>query len=184
MVAATNPANLVRLFKGPSHPRLKMASKSWWVVLKDLSSPLDLERVTRKMILMSIHVILDLQPAIQNAGDGTLVVDFEVDTREEDGWAETVKYSEGSQFKVYTAEEKSWIDAQAHCQTSGGQLASMKKESEQKEFEALDTRKMKQSREKYIKVDWIGARQDAKGKDWLWPDGTCGHIFPIVKGFH
>ena len=63
----------------------------------------------------------------------------------------------------------------------------MKKESEQKELEALDTRKMKQSREKYIKVDtlsWIGARQDAKGKDWLWPDGTCGHIFPIVKGFH
>ena len=51
VVAATNPANLVRLFKGPSHPRLKMASKSWWVVLKDLSSPLDLERVTRKMIL-------------------------------------------------------------------------------------------------------------------------------------
>ena len=139
VLATTNPENLESLSKGfqsfPSQYEDGFEIKVGGVE-GSIKSPRFGESYHKNdfKVDKSIHIILDLQPAIQNPGTGTMVVELEVDTREEDGWVEIVKYSEGSQFKVYTAEDKSWIDAQAHCQAGGGQLASMKKDSEQKEI--------------------------------------------------
>ena len=66
--------------------------------------------------------------------------------------ARAEEMTEFAQFNVYTEEDKSWFDAQAQCQTGGGQLASIKTEPEQDEFEALDINTFA----------WIGARQEGK----------------------
>ena len=180
MLEVTNPANLEKLYKGyqsfPSKYEDGFEIKVGGIE-GSIKSPRFEESYQENdfKVDKSIHIILDLQPNIQNAGTGVLVVELEVDTREEKGWEETVAYYEGSQFKFYNAEDKSWIDAQAHCQTGGGQLASIKTEAEEKEFEDLDISKMIKKYGKFMKIStfaWIGARQEAKGKDWIWPDGT------------
>ena len=180
VLAATNPANLERLYKGyQSFP--SQYKDGFEIKVGDIKGSVKSPRFGESYqendfkADKSIHIILDLQPAIQNAGTGTLVVELEVDTRQEEGWEETVEYSEGSQFKVFTAEDKSWTEAQAQCQAAGGQLASMKTEEEQDEFDMLDIRKSKMRGGEIVKIStyaWIGARQEAEGKDWLWPDGT------------
>ena len=85
------------------------------------------------------YVVLDLSDAIEQIGSGTLMIDLEVDTRQgEEGWIEEVEYREGSRFKLFADEEhftKSWIDADAHCKTQGGQFASVLSEKEKNEFE-------------------------------------------------
>ena len=93
-------------------------------------------------------------------GGGTLVIQLEVDTREEEGWQEEVSYWEGSKYKLYT-DGKSWTEAEATCQGEGGHLASVLSDGEQEEARAA------MGVEKYI---WIGATKE--GGVWMWPDGS------------
>ena len=72
-------------------------------------------------------------------GSGSLVVELEVDTREEEGWQEVVEYSASAhtyrsdrmlEYKLYR-ESKTWSDAEAHCQREGGHLASVVTQDEE-----------------------------------------------------
>ena len=76
----------------------------------------------------------------EQLGNGKLVVELEVDTREEDSWREEVRYIEGPKYKVYNAEsdqELSWHSAEAHCQSQGGHLASVLNSAELEELLAV-----------------------------------------------
>ena len=85
------------------------------------------------------HVVLELPVDIKDqVGSGSLQIELEIDTREEEGWEEQVKvYSkppEGQEgyiathldhaFKVHPF-SKSWRNAEAICQREGGGLASV-----------------------------------------------------------
>ena len=96
-------------------------------------------------------------------GEGALVMQLQVDTREEGGWKEVVKTSQSGQktYKLYT-EKKTWSDAEAHCQKVGGHLASVLSQEEQEEVTAAAGGK----------TVWIGGNnQDQEGR-WRWTDGS------------
>ena len=123
--------------------------------------------------------MLDLSDAIEQIGSGTLVVDLEVDTRQgEEGWREEVEYQEGSRFKLFGDDERfarSWIDADAHCKTQGGQFASVLSEKEKNEFESLEIKSKYFDGGGYQErstLAWTGARQEERNGDWLWTNGA------------
>ena len=66
------------------------------------------------------------------------MIELEVDTQE--GWQEEVRFTTASwgseRFKMFT-DRKTWVDAEAHCQSAGGHLASVLTKEEQKEVVAL-----------------------------------------------
>ena len=94
-------------------------------------------------------------------GLGALVVRLDVDTREEEGWQEDVAYKKGSGYKLYE-EDKSWEDAEAHCQSEGGHLASILTESEQHEVKIAAN----------LKVVWVGGSDQEEEGVWKWSDGS------------
>ena len=127
-----------------------------------------------------------MQPALHNIGKRNFAVELTVDTREEEGWVEWVKYREGQKFRVITSDTIffdsdwvakkdgwSWREADLACDFSGGHLASIETELDQMEFEALEG--------ETLNFAWIGARQEARGKDWLWPDGTKVDFYTEVE---
>ena len=85
-----------------------------------------------------IQISEDLRTQV---GSGSLLIQLEVDIREEEGWQEEVKFTKASYgfdiYKLYT-EEKSWPDAENHCRKEGaGHLASVLTQEEQEEVGAL-----------------------------------------------
>ena len=70
----------------------------------------------------------------KQVGSGFLMVQLDVDTRQEGGWHEEVTYSDSGpliyredqtyRHRLYR-ESKSWTEAEAHCQAQGGHLASI-----------------------------------------------------------
>ena len=101
----------------------------------------------------------DLADQIAN---GSLVIELEVDTREEEGWTEEVKHSVVSKYKAYGS-KLSWWDAEAYCKTEGGHLASILSNKEQNM--ASDAA----SRGNFI---WIGGSDEFKEGVWRWSDGS------------
>ena len=92
VLAATNPENLERLSKGyQSFPSQYEDGFEIEVggIEGSIKSPRfgEIYQENDFKTDKSIHIILDLQPAIQNPGTGVLVVELEVDTREDGGWA-------------------------------------------------------------------------------------------------
>ena len=68
--------------------------------------------------------------------DKSLVIEIETITREEECWQEDVQY--GSKYKLSSyMEEKTWEDAEAHCQSLGGHLASVRTAEEHEELASL-----------------------------------------------
>ena len=68
-------------------------------------------------------MVLELPDDIEDqVGSGSLIIDLEVDTREEQGWFED--------FSIYTFHKtkKTWSEAESHCQKEGGHLASVTSE--------------------------------------------------------
>ena len=108
-------------------------------------------------LVIDIHNNLSAQ-----IGSGSLVIQLEVDTREEEGWQEDVSYWEGSKYKLYT-EGKTWEDAEATCQRDGGHLASVLSAKEQEEARAA------MGREDHM---WIGATDSKEEGVWRWADGS------------
>ena len=111
-------------------------------------------------------------------GSGSLVIELEVDTRdkdwsvwegwvdEDDGWQEYIIYGEATKYKLFWI-EKTWQDAEAHCQSLNGTLATIHSEKEQEEvlatFDGLVTS---------TKWGWLGGRDDGGQGVWQWVDGT------------
>ena len=109
---------------------------------------------------INYHVVLKFHKNLAAlVGEGSLVIDLEVDAREEEGWQEEVVYREGSKFTLYN-EKKFWAYAEAHCK---GHLASVLTEDEQNE--------MKASASTATNV-WIGATDQIDEGVWEWTDGS------------
>merc|ERR1711952_594555 len=62
------------------------------------------------------HYVLEFPEDLSDQiGSGSLVVEIEVDTRQEDGWVEYVEYLEGSKYEVTSLAGiggKSWSEAE------------------------------------------------------------------------
>ena len=95
-------------------------------------------------------------------GSGSLVIQLEVDTREEQGWQEQVRYREGHSYKLYWDWTPSWSAAEAHCQKEGGHLASVLTEEEQEEV-----RLVAEGQEV-----WLGGSDQEQEGVWQWADGS------------
>ena len=95
---------------------------------------------------------------VDRVGNGSLVIDLKVNTREEEGWQEEVTWTE---YKVHT-NKKTWSDAEAHCQSEGGHLISVLDEEEQQKI-------MIATGEGSF---WIGASDQGKEGAWTWTDGS------------
>ena len=70
-----------------------------------------------------IYVVLEFPEGLAElVGDGSFVVELDVETNVETGWVEFVEYGLGDKFSASTS-KRSWDDAQSSCNTSGGDLA-------------------------------------------------------------
>ena len=99
----------------------------------------------------------------EQMGNNSMTVNLEVDTREVEGWNEYVTIRP----KFWLVEEKkSWNEAQAHCESEGGHLASFETEEE---LEMVEN-KAQGSWDKSIAV-WLGGREDKDGV-WKWTNGS------------
>ena len=93
------------------------------------------------------------------------MIQLDVDTREEEGWQEEVRYLTTAKwgpekYKLYL-QWKTWSDAEAHCREEGGHLASVLSEEEQDEVKTAI------GGESYT---WIGATKEEAV--WRWSDGS------------
>ena len=68
---------------------------------------------------------------LEQLGNGSLVMQLEVDTREAKTWDEEVHFWMGdTKFSSDEDLYKSWSDADAYCKAEGGHLASMKTDAD------------------------------------------------------
>ena len=108
-------------------------------------------------------VLLFPENLVEQLGTGSLVVQLEVATRQEESWKEYVAYKEGSKYKLYRG-SATWYQAEAHCQSEGGHLASVLSEGENLEVMTLV------SGLEY--GAWIGGKYRKEKKVWLWSNGS------------
>jgi hypothetical protein len=126
MMTVANPGNMLTMYKGyQSVPKPYSTSGfevSMWDSNGKIESPgfggeFDEERFKAdKELLYVLDFPWNLADLLGSGG--SLVVDVEVDTREQEGLEEWVEYREGSMLELYT-EKKTWEDAEAHCQAMG-----------------------------------------------------------------
>ena len=114
------------------------------------------------------HFVLEL-PTINGmtelVGSGSLVIQLEVDTREEEGWQEYVSYLEGPRLTLSGDSygmDKSWEESEDSCQEKGSHLASIHSEWEQQEVVKLA---------RFKQNVWVGGFNQANERVFLWSDG-------------
>ena len=95
---------------------------------------------------------------VEKLAGGLLVVELEVDTREEEGWNEEVSFSEGQKVFKLVKEIKTWEEAEAHCQMEGGHLASVTSEVDIQQLKNLLAEK----------EFWVGGTDVLKEGVWRW----------------
>ena len=118
------------------------------------------------------HVALDFPEGLaEQVGNGSLIVEIEVDTRQVDGWVEKVEYSEGRKFFL-VRETKEWAEAEAHCQSRGAHLASVLTEEELLEVKTL----IDDSFNYYV---WLGGYRI--GDIWSWSDGSTWNFTNWIR---
>ena len=109
------------------------------------------------------RVVLELPNNIDRmVGSGSLEIQLEVDTRDEEGWKEEVKVPTRPEKYIFFSEKKTWENAEVHCQGEGGHLASVHNDEEWREVVAL-TRGA---------VNWLGGRDQEEERIWKWSDGS------------
>ena len=96
---------------------------------------------------------------------------MEVDIREDTGWQEQVKYSEG--FKLFNKERRSWKDAESLCQERGGHLASILSEEEHEELRTKAG----------TTIFWIGGSYKEEEAGFVWTDGYPWGYTSWGKGY-
>ena len=101
-----------------------------------------------------------LLPTADNVGDGSLVIQLELDTGDEEGWQGQVQY--GSRYKLYK-KKKTWTEAEAHCQEEGGHLASVTTQEQWQQVKTLAGGKT------FVNIG--GSDQKDEGV-WRWSDGS------------
>ena len=118
------------------------------------------------------QVVVELPEDIQQlVGDGRLVVELEVDTREEEGWLEWVEFIEEPKYTLYKDDtlKMNWTESEKHCgrEVEGGHLASILNSLESEE--AVEVMEGKASP---WGSTWIGANHLEQKKVWSWSDGS------------
>ena len=116
------------------------------------------------------HVVLDFPEGLsEKIGNGSLIVEIEVVTRQEDGWLESVDYSEGDKFTLVT-DTKEWADAEAYCQSRGAHLASVLNEEEFLEVKTI------------VVTSWTTVWLGGQYIDdvWIWSDGSPWNFTKFV----
>ena len=104
-----------------------------------------------------MHVVLELPDDIKDqVGSGTLIIEIEVDTREEAGWFEEITMID----YIFHPTKKPWFEAEDECRQEGGHLASMSSEEINLTIE-------KQASGTSV---WLGGRKEF-GK-WTWSDNS------------
>ena len=103
---------------------------------------------------------------VESVGNGTLVVQLEINTRDEEGWEEYVEYAEIpkwglAKYKLYT-QKLGWDDADTYCKGVGGHLASIHSDEEHRKVAGIGNGN-------YI---WIGGSTTEKKGVWGWSDGS------------
>ena len=107
-------------------------------------------------------MVLDLPDDIKDqVGSGSLIIDLDFDTREEQGWLEKVSLMPN--FTLHKA-SKTWSEAESDCQKEGGHLASVISEEVNQVVKNM--------------VDeglvWLGGRRT--DEQWTWSDkSTWGY---------
>ena len=120
------------------------------------------------------HMILQFPENLaEQVGTESLVIQLEVDTREEEGWKEEVSYSLGSRFHKFFKQTKTWADAESFCKSKGGHLASLRTESDAKDMKD-DIGNI---------VGWIGGSDQEEEGVWKWSDGSSWRFANWRSGF-
>ena len=122
MVAAVNPSRMKAMYDGyQSAPR--PYSYGYEIIVWNTSGTIKSSwyredfREERYKKNKDVHLVLDFPANLPDlVGSGSLVIEFEVDIEEEEGWVEEVGYSEGTRYKAFY-ERKTWEEAEAHCQS-------------------------------------------------------------------
>ena len=177
MLATVNPANRRHMYDGfqsiPKPFKRNGFKIVTWNNFGKLSTPKYGEDYDKRYYKddQDIHVVLEYPGDIlEKIGSGSLVVQLEVDTREEEGWQEEVSYADVPNYKLYK-EDKKWADAEVHCQDEGGHLAPILTDEEQQIVEKVA---------KGAKA-WIGA-SDQEGF-WEWSTGSSMNYTHWKEGY-
>ena len=116
------------------------------------------------------HAVLEFPENLDEyIGDGSLVIELEVDIRE----GEEVFYTGQPKYKLYTS-KKNWQQAERHCENESGHLASIHSEQENQEVAKFvgDGRKI-----------WIGGSKPKERwkRSWRWTDGSTWGFTKLKK---
>ena len=101
----------------------------------------------------NLLMVLELPDDIKDlVGSGSLIIELEVDTREETGWVEEVSLLSQSSYE----RAKNWRDAEAECQKEGGRLPVVTSEQENLAVKSVADGK----------DSWLGGRKELG--QWTW----------------
>ena len=136
MLAISNMGNMNQVYQGyhsiPKPYKLNAFEIKMWNLNGTITSPYYGGEFVEEYYKRDteIHLMLELPVNIKEiVGFGSLQIELEVDTREEQGWEEQVVYlvddntNEVLQDKIFTLHttKKNWTDAEAACQRVGRQ---------------------------------------------------------------
>ena len=166
MVASVNPENVELLAQGfVSIPKPYVAD-GLEVLVSTLNGTIETpwfgKSFERSYFLKDRHhhVVLEFPKNMASRlGEGSLVIDLEVDTRVEEGWQETVEIREGPRYTEEIPQEN-WKFVEQHCVELGGHLASVHSEWEHNELNRIRKKKANGAPTQHI---WLGA---TRIKDW------------------
>ena len=97
-------------------------------------------------------------------GNGSLVIQLEVNTRQDKGWMENVRYWWGQEFFVHH-KMKNWWDARDYCNNMDTDLASVHSEEMFQSLVAMVD-------EDTTMPVWFGGVREEGDRTWRWVDGT------------
>ena len=165
MIEATNLENIRQVFEGyqsiPTPYHGSGFEVQAWKSNGSWQTPgyqEDFDASSYKQSKQHCFVLQLPQNIADKIGSGFLEIEIEVDTREEEGWHESVTFLEGSKYKLYK-EKKTWSEAEAHCRHEGSHLASVLREDEQKEVSLSSVSDL-----------WIGGSDQEEEGIWKWTD--------------
>ena len=168
MLAVANKGNMRQIFAGfQSVPRPNAGTNGFkirmWNNNGSWHTPWFGAKYDSNYYKKDIHYNLEIEIPQELSSEITsrsLVVQLEMETRDEEGWQEEVVYWEGPKYKLYK-EEKNWTDAEATCQEGGGHLASLLSEGDQREVSEFLG---------WEPNVWIGAIISQEEGVWGWSD--------------
>ena len=168
MISTANPWNVKQIYQGFQKIKRNIQNSGFemkmWSSSGSIQSPGyrgDYDEDHYKTGRENLYILQFPDNIGEMLGGGSLVIELEVDTRQEEGWQEYVHYMEGSRYKLYK-DNKTWAEAESHCQEEGGHLASVTSEWEQEMVEEVA---------EGLPV-WIGGTDQEQEGRWQWVGGA------------